>query len=113
MNAPSHPGSPSAWTEELAEALAPEPETSPVPIRLTYPQSLLGKLGMDGTSLDEVAADISAGCVVSRIDRGAGEFYRLDGGRFSVNVNPSRARDSGVITAFVTSVKTVVKVGRR
>ena len=113
MNGPIRRSSPSAWAEELAEALAPEPEMSPVPIWLTYPQSLLGKLDMDGTSLDEVAADLSAGCVISRIDRGSGEFYRLDGGRFSVNINPSRARDSGVITAFVTSVKPVVKVGRR
>src|ERR1700733_12214335 len=113
MTGPIRRSSPSAWAEELAEALAPEPEMSPVPIWLTYPQSLLGKLDMDGTSLDEVAADLSAGCVISRIDRGSGEFYRLDGGRFSVNVNPSRARDSGVITAFVTSVKPVVKVGRR
>jgi AAA domain len=113
MTGPIRRSSPSAWVEELAEALAPEPETSPVPIRLTYPQSLLGKLDMEGTSLEEVAADLSAGCVVSRIDRGSGEFFRLVGGRFSVNVNPSRARESGVSTAFVTSVKPEVKVSRR
>ena len=113
MTASAGGNSPRAWVEELAGALAPEPETSPVPIALTYPQSLIGKLDIDGTSLDEVKADLSAGCTITRIDHGNGEFYRLDGGRFSVNVNPSRARDSGEATAFVTSVKPVVKVGRR
>lgn len=104
---------PRAWVEELASVLAPEPDTSPVPIHLTHPQSLIEKLYVNGTSLGEVEADLSAGCTISRIDHGKGEFYRLDGARFSVNVNPRQARDSGVPTAFVTSVKPVVKVGRR
>jgi hypothetical protein len=104
---------PRAWIEELASALVPEPDTSPVPIALTYPQSLIGKLDFEGTSLDEVAADVSAGCTISRLDRGNGEFYRLEGGRFIINVNLSQARDSGVATAIVTSVQPVSRVGRK
>jgi hypothetical protein len=104
---------PHAWVQELAAALSPEPDESPVPIQLTYPQSLPGKLDEDGTSLDEVAADLSSGATITRLDRGQGEFYRLESGRFSVNVNPSQARDSGLATATVTSVKLVRKVSRR
>jgi AAA domain len=105
---------PRAWVEELAAALAPEPEViAPVPLRLTHLPSLPDTLASQGTSLVEVAADISAGCVLIRRDGKDGEFYVLHGGRFTVYVNPGQARDSLAPTAVVTSVKPARQLQRR
>ena len=108
------PAIPRAWVEELAAALAPEPEViAPVPLRLTHLPSQPDTLASQGTSLAEVAADISAGCVMIRRDGKDGEFYVLHGGRFTVYVNPGQARDSLAPTAVVTSVKPARQLQRR